>query len=490
MDQAGNVFIPTGLALGTFVSATNTSNGAIIPASAFTINGGTITIAIPSLRPYLRPTSTAATPDTFTIVTNGATITFNAYIGSVHINNFRAVANAVVNPVTPLAPAVTADDVNNTVAGMTVGMEYNIDGVGYVAYDAVTFNAINFAGVHSLLVRVAAAGINPAGAVTTLSFTTNPDTTLPLVNSLTVTGNIGAAAGYTNTRTVAIATSGSDNIGVTGWYVSDSSSSIPLVAPAANLVTGAQPTTYDITNAGDGIKTIYVWARDAQGNVSLARTMNITLDTGAVSIPVTANWGTGWGTGVASGSTTASTFTTANTNNGAIQSLTVTANNGATVSLPSGFTYFGNAVPISLVAPVNNTGANITVTLTFTTTNLAGTVNITTQNLIVSPSTLIAPTNVVVNGTVVSWTAITGGIPVAGYTVDNITTGTVDLCGGSTATTCDVAGKATAGDTLGVSGWDGLRNQGAITTIVVPAVAPPSAPGAGLTNDGSSYAVG
>ncbi len=83
---------------------------------------------------------------------------------------------------TPAAPAVTADDVLNTVTGMAVGMEYNLDGVGYVPYVAATFNAINFAGVHSLLVRVVGAGINPAGAVTTLNFTTNPVTPLtPIV---------------------------------------------------------------------------------------------------------------------------------------------------------------------------------------------------------------------------------------------------------------------------------------------------------------------
>jgi uncharacterized protein YjdB len=80
------------------------------------------------------------------------------------------------NPVTPGAPSVTNDDTANTVTGMAAGMEYNLDGVGYVAYDAATFNAIDFRGVHTLLVRVAAEGINPAGEVTTLTFTANPVT--------------------------------------------------------------------------------------------------------------------------------------------------------------------------------------------------------------------------------------------------------------------------------------------------------------------------
>jgi len=76
-------------------------------------------------------------------------------------------------PVTPLAPNVTNDDTLNTVIGMTTGMESNLDGAGYVAYDEVTFNAIDLSGEHTLLVRVSAEGINPVSADTTLVFTTN-----------------------------------------------------------------------------------------------------------------------------------------------------------------------------------------------------------------------------------------------------------------------------------------------------------------------------
>lgn len=81
-----------------------------------------------------------------------------------------------VGPVTPVAPTVTADDTTNTVTGMAVGMEYNLDGASYVAYNTTTFGAINFSGEHTLLVRVAAEGLNPFGPDTTLVFTTNPPT--------------------------------------------------------------------------------------------------------------------------------------------------------------------------------------------------------------------------------------------------------------------------------------------------------------------------
>jgi hypothetical protein len=82
-------------------------------------------------------------------------------------------SNQAKTPAAPAAPAVTRDDTANTVTGMTTAMEYNLDNAGYVLYNAVTFGAINFAGNHTLLVRVAAAGNVPAGLVTTLTFTTN-----------------------------------------------------------------------------------------------------------------------------------------------------------------------------------------------------------------------------------------------------------------------------------------------------------------------------
>lgn len=75
---------------------------------------------------------------------------------------------------TPPAPNVTNNDAANTVTGMKAGLEYNLDGSGYVPYNAAIFSALNFSGNHTLLVRAAAKGINPAGFITTLTFTTNP----------------------------------------------------------------------------------------------------------------------------------------------------------------------------------------------------------------------------------------------------------------------------------------------------------------------------
>lgn len=90
-------------------------------------------------------------------------------------------------PVTPAAPTVAADDTANSVSGMSVGMEYDLDNAGYVAYNAITFSGINLSGTHTLLVRIAAAGINPPSPMTTITFTTNPVTQWPVeVENVTI----------------------------------------------------------------------------------------------------------------------------------------------------------------------------------------------------------------------------------------------------------------------------------------------------------------
>jgi hypothetical protein len=77
-------------------------------------------------------------------------------------------------PVKPDAPNVTNDDTANTISEITAGMEYDLDNAGYVVYDSLIFNAIDFSGDHTLLIRISAEGINPASDPITLTFTTNP----------------------------------------------------------------------------------------------------------------------------------------------------------------------------------------------------------------------------------------------------------------------------------------------------------------------------
>ncbi|MEK7213500.1 MAG: type II secretion system protein [Patescibacteria group bacterium] len=83
----------------------------------------------------------------------------------------------------PSPPNVIVDDINNTVQGMKDGMEYSLDGVAYVPYNANTFYTIDFRGDHTLLIRYSSSGNIPASYITTLIFTVDIN---PVVNAFSL----------------------------------------------------------------------------------------------------------------------------------------------------------------------------------------------------------------------------------------------------------------------------------------------------------------
>ena len=104
------------------------------------------------------------------------------------------------NPVTPPAPTLVFDDTTNTITGMKVGMEYNYDATGYLAYEATAFSVLQFNGYHSLRVRVAAEGINPYGVETDYTFTNNPVQPItPAAPNVTIDDELNVIYGIDNT---------------------------------------------------------------------------------------------------------------------------------------------------------------------------------------------------------------------------------------------------------------------------------------------------
>jgi len=110
-----------------------------------------------------------------------------------------------------------------------------------------------------------------------------PDTTSPA--SATIDIEEGAAS--TATYEVDIAITGTDAVGITGFYLSETNST-----PSANdFITVASTTSLSITvhfnlSAGDGVKTVYLWLRDAAGNIStpVNDTITSTADTAADTV--------------------------------------------------------------------------------------------------------------------------------------------------------------------------------------------------------------
>jgi hypothetical protein len=105
------------------------------------------------------------------------------------------------------------------------------------------------------------------------------DTTAP-AGSLAFNPNVS----YTASTSVTLALSASDGVGVTGYFLSTSSTVPTTATPGWTSVTsttfyaGSVPFTLP---SGNGSKTVYAWYRDAAGNISTAASDSILLDTTA-----------------------------------------------------------------------------------------------------------------------------------------------------------------------------------------------------------------
>lgn len=122
---------------------------------------------------------------------------------------------------------------------------------------------------------------NTQAAAVSDALTTTADGTIPATPTLAIkSGDAYVNKTYADAHTsggtiqVPVTISGdTDNVGVTGWFVSESSS-VPVLG---DFVT-PKPTTVNLST-GDGTKTAYTWTRDAAGNISLAGSDTIILDT-------------------------------------------------------------------------------------------------------------------------------------------------------------------------------------------------------------------
>ena len=80
----------------------------------------------------------------------------------------------VTPPIKPAAPSVSVDDATNKIVGANATMEYSVNG-GYNWADYNPSNEPTFAGNQTVLIRAKADGINPAGAIRIINFTSPSD---------------------------------------------------------------------------------------------------------------------------------------------------------------------------------------------------------------------------------------------------------------------------------------------------------------------------
>lgn len=94
-----------------------------------------------------------------------------------------------------------------------------------------------------------------------------PPTTAPAITAFILT-----SGAQTGDPVITFTLEGTDDVAVTGWLINESATTPP--AEAAGWVS-EKPSSYTLS-AGYGTKTVYAWAKDADGNVSSSLSLSVT----------------------------------------------------------------------------------------------------------------------------------------------------------------------------------------------------------------------
>jgi hypothetical protein len=302
----GDITTPLGVVVTTIAGVTK-NLGAFANTGQFSLSGNSLVI-----KPSLIVQPAVGVTDSYVVTVNnfggGTTlITILVSHGSVKIDSIVVSAGGadVTPPTTTAAPAISVAAADTTAS---VTQTINETGTGYylvlaAAAAAPTVAAVkagtSFAMTAATPAVVSLTGLtastaykyyfvakdtanNDQAAVSAgLAITTTADITPPATPAtLTLTGNVGALAGFTNTAAVSLAVAAVTDPSGVSWFVSESSSA-PAVGDGGWSST--QPTSFTLS-AGDGAKSVYVYVKDNVGNAqATGKSAAIALDTTAPS---------------------------------------------------------------------------------------------------------------------------------------------------------------------------------------------------------------
>jgi hypothetical protein len=289
------------------VSLTSPSNGATIsvtvPISATAsdnvgvssvefYNDGSL-LFVTNTAPYIYSWNTSS-------VANGShTIYAKAYDAAGNVGQSTSISvtvNNVVPDTTP--PAISFFTMPSTATSLTVAISSltatdNVGVAGYLVTESSTApsaSANGWSGTAPASFTFSGAGSktayawakdaagNVSASVSAGIVITLPDTTPPTVTAFSM------PATSTATTVVISSFAATDNVGVTGYQVTESAT-----APAANASgwSGTAPASFTFSGAGN--KTAYAWAKDSAGNISVAKSSNVTITLPGTTSPYTVN---------------------------------------------------------------------------------------------------------------------------------------------------------------------------------------------------------
>ena len=282
------------------------------------------------------------------------------------------------------------------------------------------------------------------------TFIAKLDSTLSATPSDTTAPNgsisINSGASYTNSSTVTVTLSATDSTGVTGYYLSDSSTTPSSSASGWTSVTSTTSYSASVSytlSSGEGSKTIYAWYKDAAGNVSSTANATITLDTTVPTVTISSPTSNSTYT---STSSTISLGGSASDSSSGISSVAWSNDRGgngtatgtaswtvSSISLSSG----DNVITVTAKDGANNSGTD-TLQVTYNTSSTVGTPTVSTGS-----ATNVTTSSATLNGTVNA----NGGTTTAWFQYGS-TSGSY----GNTSSTQTVTGSGNTTVSIGISG--------------------------------------
>ena len=250
----------------------------------------------------------------------------------------------------------------------------------------------------------------------TANFAVNVEVTKPIVKAFTIPTT------STTAKITISAFTASDNIGVAGYLVTESATT-PLISDSGWSAT--RPGSYTFTGLIPGVataKTVYAWAKDAAGNISLARTAVTTITIPDTSRPVITEFTLPAKATLATVSITS--FVTNDNGKIAGYNLTTTITaplasaTGWSATKPASYTFTGLTVniPVSktLYAWVKDAAGNVSLASSTTSARTIITLADTTKPVV---STFIIPTASTSARVTISALTATDNVAVTGYQV-------------------------------------------------------------------------
>lgn len=276
-----------------------------IDSTTFTIQNGSVSVSgnvsynTATRDATFTPTSSLLNSTTYTVtVTTGVTDMAANRMQSLYTWDFTTEAPPGSAPTTPTGVSATAADKQVTVSwtAVTGATSYNIywsNSTGVTKTNGTQITGAASPYIHTGLtngttyyyVVTAVNSYGESGESSQVNAMPSSGTDVTAPSNTTAADFTNSGESSTSSTSVTLAISATDTVGVTAYYTSETSSTPSASASGWTAITSTTSYSASVSftlSSGDGTKTVYVWFKDAAGNVSVSTNDSITLSIGSI----------------------------------------------------------------------------------------------------------------------------------------------------------------------------------------------------------------